>query len=181
MSGSAESHRREAAEGADRVPIRCAVLTISDTRTAATDVSGPTAESILAEHGFETVERAIVRDEPEEIRGQLERWLGDPGVHVILTTGGTGIGRRDGTVEVVRDLLTTELDGFGELFRMISFQEIGAAAMLSRATAGLVAREAEAGGDTVVFAMPGSRDAVETALRRLIVPDLPHLVWQRRR
>jgi len=178
MTGSCESHRREAAErtGADR--IRCAILTISDTRTEATDVSGPTAEAILAEHDFQTSARAIVRDEAEEIRDQLGRWLEDPAIDVILTTGGTGIGRRDGTIEVVRDLLITELEGFGELFRMISFQEIGPAAMLSRATAGIVVRD---GVETVLFALPGSRNAVETALRRLIVPELAHIVWERRR
>ncbi|MHC5113531.1 MAG: MogA/MoaB family molybdenum cofactor biosynthesis protein [Planctomycetota bacterium] len=178
MTDSAESHRRQAADRTRATPIRCAVLTVSDTRTEATDASGPAAEAILAEHGFETTARAIVRDEADQIRAQLVTWLDDPAVDVVLTTGGTGIGRRDGTIEVVRELLAKELEGFGELFRMISFHEIGAAAMLSRATAGLAVR-----GDveTVVFALPGSRNAVETALRKLIVPELPHVVWERRR
>lgn len=179
MSDSTRAHHREAAKhGADR-PIPCAVLTVSDTRTVETDESGALIVSRLEERGHRIAERTIVRDDAEAIRGQLAAWLADASVRVILSTGGTGIGRRDTTIEVVRAMLTAELDGFGELFRVISYEEIGSAAMLSRAIGGLVAQAAEGGGDTFVFALPGSRNAVETALSRLILPELPHLVWER--
>ena len=175
---SSDHERRAAARTAGR-PVRCAVLTISDTRTAETDRGGPLAEKLLAGGGHVTAARALVPDEPEAIRCQLEAWLGDPDIHAVITTGGTGISARDTTVEVVRDLLTTELEGFGELFRMISYQKVKAAAMLSRAVAGLVGRDAADGGDTFVFALPGSPDAVETAITELIAPQLAHLVWHR--
>jgi molybdenum cofactor biosynthesis protein B len=177
MTSSSREHQRHAA---DHDPVRCAVLTVSDTRTPKTDRSGPLAEQLLAEHGHVTVARAIVRDEPDTIAAQLETWLADQQVQVILTTGGTGIARRDTTIEVVRKLVAVELDGFGELFRMLSYRDIAAAAMLSRAVAGLVCREPQCGGDTFLFAIPGSTDAVRTATAELIAPQLAHLVWHRR-
>jgi len=180
MSDSTASHRRDAATLAGERPIPCAVLTVSDTRTIETDESGALVVRLLEERAHRVVERDLVPDEPDAIRRRLLGWLGNPDVSVIISTGGTGVGRRDTTVEVVRALLTTELEGFGELFRMLSFEEIGAAAMLSRAVGGLVAQAREGGGDTIVFALPGSRNAVETAMTRLIVPELPHVVWERR-
>jgi molybdenum cofactor biosynthesis protein B len=179
MTSSSPEHQRQAADAAGHDPVRCAVLTVSDTRTPKTDRSGPLAEEILSAHGHVTVERAIVRDEPDAIAAQLETWLGDQQIQVILTTGGTGIARRDTTIEVVRKLVAVEIDGFGELFRMLSYRDIAAAAMLSRAVAGLVCRKPDGGGDTFLFAIPGSTDAVRTATADLIAPQLAHLVWHR--
>lgn len=179
VSSSSREHERRAADATAHEPVRCAVLTVSDTRTTDTDRSGPLAVEILAEHGHVTVEHSIVRDEPPAIAAQLEAWLADDRIQAILSTGGTGVARRDTTIEVVRGLLSVELDGFGELFRMISHRKIESAAMLSRAVGGLVCRDEAAGGDTFVFAMPGSEDAVRTAMAELIAPQLAHLVWHR--
>ena len=177
---SADEHQQRATAFARNNPVRCAVLTVSDTRTAQTDRSGPLIRRLLTEAGHTIVHHTIVPDEPPAIAHQIQAWLADARVQVILTTGGTGIAPRDTTIEVVRRLLTVEIEGFGELFRMLSYRDIKAAAMLSRAVAGLVAKEAEAGGDTFIFAMPGSTNAVETAVGQLIVPQLAHLIWQRR-
>lgn len=175
----AADHERRAADHAEAHPASCAVLTVSDTRTAQTDQSGPLIERLLTERGHRITGRALVRDEPPAIAGQLETWLADPRLDVILTTGGTGISTRDTTIEVVRRLLTVELEGFGELFRMLSYRQVQAAAMLSRAVGGLVVRDPQAGGDTFIFALPGSTDAVRLAVGELIGPQLAHLVWQR--
>jgi len=163
--------------------VRCAVLTISDTRTLQTDDSGRLIGSLLNEAGFPIAARDLVPDDATAIEARLKSWLAqtEPGIEVILTTGGTGISRRDTTIEVVRKLLTAELEGFGELFRMLSFEQIDSAAMLTRAVGGLVARSSTKGGDTFIFAMPGSVNAVETAMSRLIIPQLKHLAWERRR
>ncbi len=177
MSGTSEDHQRRAAEARRDRPVACAVLTVSDTRTPATDQSGPLIERLLADAGHATADRALEPDDPDRIAARLEAWIADPGIHAVLVTGGTGIAARDTTIEVVRRLLTTELEGFGELFRMLSYRRVRAAAMLSRAVAGLVARPDT--GDTFVFAMPGSTDAVELALTELIAPQLAHLVWLR--
>ena len=176
-----DEHSQHATDFLRSNPIGCAVLTISDTRTTETDRSGPLIQRLLREAGHTIVEIAIVPDEPAAISQQIEVWLKNAQVQVILTTGGTGIAPRDRTVEVVRRLLTVELEGFGELFRSLSYQEIKAAAMLSRAVAGLVAQEDDGGGDTFVFAMPGSVNAVQTAVSQLIVPQLPHLAGLRKR
>ncbi|HRP64035.1 MAG TPA: MogA/MoaB family molybdenum cofactor biosynthesis protein [Phycisphaerales bacterium] len=181
MSGSSFEHQEQAKAHAQRHAIRCAVLTVSDTRTTETDTGGATIIALLGQAGFTVHERSLVKDQPEQIAPRLEQWLADPSVHAILTTGGTGIAKRDTTIEVVRRLLTVELEGFGELFRMLSWTEVGAASMMSRAVGGLVSREVEAGGDTFIFAMPGSVNAVETAMTKLIVPQLAHLVWERRK
>lgn len=162
-------------------PVRCAVLTVSDTRTMETDAGGPLILEHLAQAGHECVARAIVPDEPGAIEAKVRSWLNDSSVQAILITGGTGISRRDTTIEVVRGMLTIELEGFGELFRMISYDQVKGAAMLSRAVAGLVVRQSStAGGDVFIFAMPGSPNAVETAMSKLIAPQLAHLVWERR-
>lgn len=157
-----------------------AVLTISDTRTAADDRSGDAIVRHVEAAGHHVAIRRLVRDEPMEIRVVLDAWIADPRLRVILTTGGTGIARRDTTIEVVRSVIDLEIDGFGELFRMLSFADIGASAMLSRALAGLVRRGEERGGDTFIFAMPGSLDAVTTAMEKLIATQLRHLLWLRR-
>lgn len=170
MSTSTAEHR----EKAKGQLARCAVLTISDTRTQETDKGGKTIIASLTAAGHAVVDYAIVKDEPAQISAKLLMWLADSSIHVICCTGGTGISSRDTTIEVVERLLTKKLDGFGELFRMLSWEQVGSAAMLSRATAGLA-------GETLVFAMPGSTNAVELAMNKLISPELSHLVWERRR
>ncbi|MCE9590802.1 MAG: MogA/MoaB family molybdenum cofactor biosynthesis protein [Planctomycetes bacterium] len=152
----------------------CAVLTISDTRTEADDGGGKIIREALAAAGHAVKAYRIVKDEPAQIDAALRAWLGDASIHAILCTGGTGIARRDTTIEVVERLLDKKLDGFGELFRMLSWEQVGAAAMLSRAVAGLA-------GETLIFAMPGSTNAVRLAMEKLIAPELSHLVWERRR
>lgn len=157
------------------------MLTVSDTRTPESDGGGPLIVEHLQAAGHDVADRTLVRDDLESIRDTLARWIADPGVQVVITTGGTGVSRRDTTVEVVRRLLTYELEGFGELFRMLSYEQVRSAAMLSRAVAGLVIGQPPpaGGGDTFIFALPGSANAVETAMKDLIAPQLAHLVWER--
>ena len=151
--------------------VTCFVLTVSDTRTADTDTSGRAIRELLTAAGHDIASHAIVRDEPEQVTSAVRAQLADPRVQVIITTGGTGVTSRDGTFEAVDRLLEKRLDGFGELFRMLSFQEIGTAAMLSRAVAGTAARKA-------IFVLPGSENAVRLALTRLVIPELGHVVQQ---
>ena len=149
--------------------IACFVLTISDTRTDATDPSGRAIADLLAEHGHRVTGRAIVRDEPADVQRLVEAQLAAPGVQAVITTGGTGITSRDSTYEALVSLVTKRLDGFGELFRMLSYAEIGAAAMMSRAFAG-------AAGRRILIALPGSEHAVRLAMTKLILPELAHMV-----
>jgi molybdenum cofactor biosynthesis protein B len=173
------SHEEAAARSAQQEPVRCAILTVSDTRSIETDEGGPIIARYVEHAGHAIVGRGLVSDEAAQIEACLEPWLADPQVQAVLVTGGTGISPRDVTVQVVRSLLTTELEGYGELFRMLSYQQVGSAAFLSRAVGGLVARPPQGGGDTFVLAMPGSPKAVDLAMRELIAPQLAHLVWQR--
>lgn len=154
--------------------MRVALLTVSDTRTADTDTSGAAMAELLTAAGHAIVDRAIVRDEPADVRAHVERWVARDDVDAVFTSGGTGIASRDSTYEAVSALFDKTLDGFGELFRFLSFGEIGAAAMLSRATAGIVRGR-------VVAVLPGSEAAVRLALGRLLVPELGHLVREVRR
>jgi molybdenum cofactor biosynthesis protein B len=151
-----------------------AVLTISDTRTLETDASGALIIALAEEAGHRVVTRDIVPDEPMPmsvlIRGLHER----DDLHALLITGGTGISPRDQTFETVSALLTKPLPGYGELFRMLSFAEIGPACLLSRAVGGLM-------GKLVILVMPGSRAAVELAMRKIILPELPHIVHEARK
>ncbi len=149
--------------------VACFVLTVSDTRTLATDTSGQAIVSALESAGHPVTGRKIVRDEPAEVTTAVRQELREGHARVIITTGGTGISRRDSTYEALATLFEKHLDGFGELFRMLSYQEIGAAAMLSRATAGVVSGRA-------VFMLPGSEAAVRLAMTRLILPELGHIV-----
>jgi molybdenum cofactor biosynthesis protein B len=151
--------------------VPCFVLTVSDTRTPDTDTSGRAIRELLAGAGHTVTGHDLVRDEPEHVTARVRERLSDPGTQAIITTGGTGISTRDGTFEAIDRLLEKRLDGFGELFRMLSFEEIGAAAMLSRATAGTVGRKA-------VFALPGSENAVRLAMTRLVLPELGHVIQQ---
>lgn len=151
--------------------VACYVLTVSDTRTPDTDASGRAIRDLLASAGHTISGHAIVRDDPAQVAAAVRAQLAAPGTDVIVTTGGTGVTSRDSTFEALDALLEKRLDGFGELFRMLSFQEIGPAAMLSRATAGTAARKA-------VFILPGSEHAARLAMTRLIVPELGHLIQQ---
>ncbi len=157
---------------ADEAParLRCGIVTMSDTRTRETDTSGQTLQAALTQAGHEIVRYELVKDEPEHI-AVLIRDLETSGCQVIITNGGTGIARRDSTFEVVDSLLEKRLPGFGEIFRMLSYEDIGPAAMLSRATAGVYR-------GCLIFCLPGSTAAVQLALDKLIVPELRHIVWE---
>lgn len=169
MSQSVQEHRRSSPQRAS-----CAVVTISDTRTPETDTGGQLIVELLEAAGHGVAERLIVRDEPIRLRYELTRLVSQPTVDAVLMTGGTGLSSRDQTYETVSQMLTKPIAGYGELFRWLSYQEIGAAAMLSRATGGLVGR-------TPVFTMPGSPAAVRLAMEKLIVPELGHFLRESRR
>jgi molybdenum cofactor biosynthesis protein B len=149
--------------------VGCYVLTVSDTRTEATDTGGRAAADLLIAAGHRVAGRTIVKDDADQVRDTIGRQLANPDVQVIITTGGTGISSRDTTYEAVCGLLWKKLDGFGELFRVLSYEQIGAAAMLSRAVAGTIAGR-------VVVSLPGSEAAVRLALEKLLIPELGHLV-----
>jgi molybdopterin adenylyltransferase len=166
--GHLEHH--QLADSQVAAPIRCGVITISDTRTAETDTGGIAIRTALLQAGHDVVRYAIVRDEPEQIVALVQACEAE-GCKVVITSGGTGIARRDSTFEALDSLLEKRLPGFGEIFRMLSYQDIGAAAMLSRATAGTYRK-------TLLFALPGSPAAVELALEKLILPELRHLIWE---
>ena len=148
------------------------MLTISDTRTEANDASGDAIVELLTGAGHAVVGRRIVRDDPDAVRATVQSSSGT--ADVVITTGGTGITVRDSTYEAIAALLNKRLDGFGELFRMLSYAEIGAAAMLSRATAGSI-------GSTAIFSLPGSEHAVRLAMTKLILPEVGHVVRELRR
>jgi molybdenum cofactor biosynthesis protein B len=150
-------------------PVRCAVVTVSDTRVTEDDRSGAVILESARKAGHEIVNYRIVPDDVGLIASAIDEL--SAACEAILLNGGTGISKRDTTVEVVESLFEKELPGFGELFRMLSFQEIGPGAMLSRATAGVYR-------DTLIFCMPGSTNAVRLAMDRLIAPELTHLVWE---
>ena len=164
---SVEQHRSDAPGS-----VPCAIITISDTRTAATDASGDAVARALTNARHAVVARHIVRDDPEAVRNLVRAAASD--VQLIVTTGGTGITSRDSTYEAIVALLDKRLDGFGELFRMLSYDQIGSAAMLSRACAGTI-------GSTAVFALPGATRAVELAMEKLILPEIGHVVRELRR
>jgi molybdenum cofactor biosynthesis protein B len=168
-SSSARHHR--AAAG---LVVRAAIITVSDTRTPADDESGGILRAALSGAGHRVAEYAVVPDEPQRLAPLLEAWLGRDDIDAVLLNGGTGIARRDRTFDVVEARLEKHLPGFGELFRLLSFEQVGAAAMLSRATAGVCAGK-------IVFSLPGSPQAVTLAAERLILPELAHLVWELRR
>jgi len=149
--------------------VHCYILTISDTRTEANDTSGRAIFDLLFAEGHQVAGRRIVRDEPGEVRAAFMAQLANPDVQAILATGGTGITSRDTTFEAVDALLEKRLGGFGELFRMLSYQEIGSAAMMSRASAGLARGK-------VIISMPGSEHAVRLAMTKLVLPELGHMV-----
>lgn len=164
MSESTTQHRRAAAES-----VAVSILTVSDTRTLETDGGGALIEELCSARGFPVCERKIVRDERDEIRRAVLELLSDARCEAVLVTGGTGLAARDCTVDAVEGIYDALIPGYGELFRMLSYQEIGSASMLSRASGGRI-------GTKVVLTMPGSTAGVRLAMEKLILPELPHLV-----
>ncbi|WKA54554.1 MogA/MoaB family molybdenum cofactor biosynthesis protein [Planococcus shixiaomingii] len=152
--------------------IRLAVLTVSDTRTEATDMGGKLVQELAQIKGLKVAAYEIVPDDKERIRQKVNEWLELEEVDAIITTGGTGIAKRDVTLEAVIPLFEKQLDGFGELFRYVSFAEdVGTKALLSRAAAGVAK-------DKAIFVLPGSRGAVKLAMERLILPEIRHIVFE---
>lgn len=169
MSESTKQHRCDSPK-----TVRCAVVTISDTRTLENDRGGSLIVEMLTAGGHEITDRRIVRDDPQEIEPLVLK-LADPTVtDAVLMTGGTGIAARDRTFETVSGLLTKAMPGYGELFRMLSYEDIGPAAMLSRAVGGVL-------NNVIVLTMPGSVAAVKLAMEKLIVPEIGHLVYEARK
>jgi molybdenum cofactor biosynthesis protein B len=163
----AEDHRQQA--GTDAVTM--AIVTVSDTRTPATDKNKHYLEARLVESGHAVAAYRLIKDEPDQVAAALDELCEMPEVQVVLFNGGTGISPRDTTYDVISRYLEKTLPGFGEIFRMLSYEEIGPAAMLSRATAGVYK-------NTLVVSMPGSSGAVKTAMEKLILPEVNHLVWE---
>src|SRR5215471_19051887 len=149
--------------------VGCWVLTVSDTKTPETDTSGQLIRKLVTDAGHQVVGSSIVRDEPKDVQRVIREACANDEVGAVLVTGGTGVTSRDSTYEAIEALLEKRLPGFGELFRMLSYQEIGAAAMLSRAQAGVVQGR-------LIFSLPGSPAACRLALERLILPELSHMV-----
>ena len=169
MSDAVREHKADAPTS-----IRVAVLTVSDSRTPETDTSGARIVELATSAGHEIVARSIVPDEPEVMTDWLHDVIAKSAPHAVLITGGTGVSARDQTFETISGLLTKPVPGYGELFRMLSYAEIGPACLLSRALGGLVGR-------VVVLVMPGSRAAVDLAMTKIILPELPHLVREARK
>lgn len=147
------------------------VITCSDTRTPETDTSGRLVMRLLQEHGHKVAAYHLVKDEPAEIRALIEAAAQNEAVQAVIINGGTGISRRDSTFEAVDALLEKRLDGFGEIFRYLTYQDIGSPAIMSRATAGLFRGR-------IIISTPGSEAAVRLAMKKLILPELGHMVQQ---
>ena len=167
-SQSTQQHRDIAAK---QGPVHVAIVTVSDTRTRNNDTGGDLIEDRVTAAGHVVVFRTIVKDEPDQIGALLDKIVDETKARLVLFTGGTGIAPRDTTYDVISRKLEKHMPGFGELFRMLSFSEVGAAAMLSRATAGTYKGR-------VVMSMPGSPNAVQVAMDKLIMPEIQHLAWE---
>jgi len=165
-----EEHRRLASQ----TVLGCAVVIVSDSRDEKSDETGRTARKLLSDAGHKVVEYRLVKNDISQIRSVAEEMLQRADVQLIFLSGGTGIGRRDLTLEAVEPFIEKRIEGFGELFRQLSFKEIGGASMLSRAT-GAVAR------GKIVFCVPGSEKAARLALSQLIIPQANHMMWELRR
>lgn len=150
--------------------VACAIITVSDTRTPETDKSGALIRERLQSAGHRALHYEIIPDEPSRVSDHVLAFCRNDACQAVLLSGGTGLAPRDTTYEAVSALFEKRLEGFGELFRMLSYADIGAAAMLSRASAGLCR-------STLVFSMPGSTPAVRLAMDKLVIPQLGHLVW----
>jgi molybdenum cofactor biosynthesis protein B len=171
QSASTDGHRAAAA----RRIVQCAVVIVSDSRTAETDESGPLARRLIESAGHAVVHAALLPNDESRVRDETARLIARADVDAVILSGGTGLGARDRTVEAVRPLIDKELPGFGELFRWVSYtDQIGTAAMLTRSLAG-------GAGNTLVVLLPGSKAAVELALTRLLLPEIAHLVHELRR
>lgn len=155
-------------------PIQVAILTVSDTRTKADDHAGQRIQSLLQEAAFEVVDYQLTKDEPLDIARHVKNWCSDPTINTIIVTGGTGFTPRDQTYDTILPLFEKEMMGFGELFRMLSYEEIGPKAMFSRATAGSLQQ-------TAIYVLPGSTNAVTLAMTKLIVPTVQHFVGELKR
>ncbi|MFS0820721.1 MogA/MoaB family molybdenum cofactor biosynthesis protein [Bacillus sp. 1P02SD] len=167
---SVSEHKSEAPK-----QVNCKIITVSDTRTIETDKSGILMYKYLEENGHQIINYEIVKDEEEEIRSAIIQGCGDQNVDVVLLNGGTGIAKRDVTIETIKSIITKEIVGFSELFRMLSYNEdIGSAAILSRAIAGVY-------NDTAIFSTPGSSGAVKLAMIKLIIPEIAHVVREIRK
>jgi molybdenum cofactor biosynthesis protein B len=167
--------------------VACAVVTCSDTRTVEDDESGLLIRTLLESHGHTHPFHTICKDDPAQIRDILRELTARPDIQAIIFNGGTGVARRDNTFDAVSAALTKTLPGFGEIFRMLSYQSIGSGAILSRATAGIIVTPEILGAPSnpghparhiIVFSIPGSPNAVELAMNKLILPELSHLVWE---
>jgi len=167
MNKGADEHRQKAGQGA----VTLAIVTVSDTRTPETDVNRQYLESKITEAGHVVAAYRLIKDEPVQVEAVLDELSAMPEVRLIIFNGGTGISPRDTTFDVLSRKIEKTLPGFGELFRMLSYQEVGAAAMLSRATAGVYHQ-------TLVFSTPGSPNAVQVAFEKLILPEINHLAWE---
>ncbi len=165
-ASSSSEHKTKAAE---QGAISIAIVTVSDTRTPESDANATYLRAQIAAAGHIVTGYRLIKDEPDQVNAILDEFAASE-AQIILFNGGTGIARRDTTFDALSDKLEKTLSGFGELFRLLSYEEIGAAAMLSRATAGVYA-------DTVVFSTPGSPAAVRLAWEKLIQPELQHLAW----
>ncbi len=155
-------------------PIQVAILTVSDTRTKADDHAGQRIQSLLQEAAFEVIDYQLTKDEPLDIARHVKNWCSDPTINTIIVTGGTGFTPRDQTYDTILPLFEKEMMGFGELFRMLSYEEIGPKAMFSRATAGSLQQ-------TAIYVLPGSTNAVTLAMTKLIVPTVQHFVGELKR
>lgn len=162
-------HRRD-----QKVEAVIALMVTSDTRTLETDETGKKALHLLEEEGHKVAEHIVVGNDTARIREAFEGFLEDDRIQVIITSGGTGVGMRDKTVDAVSGYFDKRLEGFGELFRRLSYEEIGVAAMISRAVAGVADGK-------LIFCLPGSSGAMETALKRIILPALGHMLWELKR
>jgi molybdenum cofactor biosynthesis protein B len=170
-SGETGAAQHEARAAQEIPSVRVAVVTVSDTRTEETDTSGRLLREMLGADGHTVVFSRIVKDDVEQIHHALNDAIGDPNCDAIIFNGGTGIARRDTTFDVLDRMLEKRLVGFGEIFRHLSYEEIGPAAIMSRATAGTYRNR-------IVISIPGSTAAVRLALEKLIRPQLPHMVWE---
>jgi molybdopterin adenylyltransferase len=159
---------------AKSIAARCAIISLSDTRTLETDTSGKRIADLLRDNGHDIVEHKVIPDDATGFKLVLHNLLTRPDVDTILTTGGTGISQRDQAITVVESAIESPLPGFGELFRMLSWHKIASGALLSRATAGIAKKKP-------IFAMPGSTAAVELAMQKLILPELRHILHELRK
>jgi molybdenum cofactor biosynthesis protein B len=170
----AMTSRQEHLQAAESIVARLALVTLSDTRTEQTDQSGRRIRELLERERHVVAGSSIIPDDPDHLEVTLREHLARPDIDAIITNGGTGVSRRDNTIPVVSRLLDTPLPGFGELFRMLSWEQVGSAAMLSRAVGGVSCGK-------LLFSLPGSTQAVDLAMTKLILPELRHLVRELRR